>query len=78
MLDAVGNPVAVNPDRELRREAERRGWQIRDFRRPVRLRERLPQVGAPPPGLAALVAGAVGLFLGWLYLRRLLAARRSG
>ena len=25
MLDAVGNPVAVNPDRELRREAERRG-----------------------------------------------------
>jgi HAD superfamily hydrolase (TIGR01490 family) len=77
MLEAVGNPVAVNPDRELRREAERRGWQIRDFRRPVRLRERLPQVGAPPPGLAALVVGSVGLLLGWLYLRRLLAARRS-
>jgi len=77
MLEVVGNPIAVNPDRELRREAERRGWRIRDFRRPVRLRERLPQVGAPPPGLAALVVGLVGLLLGWLYLRRLLAARRS-
>src|SRR5439155_2121633 len=29
MLEAVGHPVAVNPDRELRREADRRGWQIR-------------------------------------------------
>jgi HAD superfamily hydrolase (TIGR01490 family) len=77
MLEVVGNPIAVNPDRELRREAERRGWRIRDFRRPVRLRERLPQVGAPPPGLATLVVGLVGLLLGWLYLRRLLAARRS-
>src|SRR6266568_2149180 len=41
MLEAVGNPVAVNPDRDLRREAEKRGWQIRYFRRPVRLRTRL-------------------------------------
>ena len=41
MLAAVGNPVAVNPDKALRREAEERGWQIRDFRRPVRLRSRI-------------------------------------
>src|ERR1044072_2156259 len=38
MLEAVGHPVAVNPDRALRREAERRGWDIREFPRPVRLR----------------------------------------
>jgi HAD superfamily hydrolase (TIGR01490 family) len=30
-LEAVGNPVAVNPDRELRRVAEERGWLVREF-----------------------------------------------
>src|SRR5947208_13887732 len=70
MLEAVGNPVAVNPDKELRREAEERGWQIRDFRRPVRLRERLPRVPSPSPGIAAVAVGAVVGLLGWLYFRR--------
>ncbi len=28
MLECVGNPVAVNPDRKLRRLAIRRGWKI--------------------------------------------------
>src|SRR5207302_7723548 len=74
MLESVGNPVAVNPDRDLRREAERRGWQIRDFRRPVRLRERLPRVPAPSPGIAAVAVGAVVGLLGWLYCRRQIAA----
>lgn len=32
MLSMVGHPVAVNPDADLRREARRRGWEIRDFR----------------------------------------------
>ena len=31
MLEAVGHPVAVNPDRRLRSAAEERGWQIRDW-----------------------------------------------
>jgi hypothetical protein len=31
MLEAVGHPTAVNPDRALRREAARRGWPIRTF-----------------------------------------------
>jgi HAD superfamily hydrolase (TIGR01490 family) len=34
MMEVVGLPVAVNPDRLLRREAERRGWQIVDWGRP--------------------------------------------
>jgi HAD superfamily hydrolase (TIGR01490 family) len=70
MLEAVGHPVAVNPDRDLRREAERRGWQIRDFRRPVQLRDRLPQVSSPRRRVA-IVAGVVGaVVVGWLLLRR--------
>jgi HAD superfamily hydrolase (TIGR01490 family) len=32
MLSLVGHAVAVNPDAGLRREARRRGWEIRDFR----------------------------------------------
>jgi HAD superfamily hydrolase (TIGR01490 family) len=71
MLEAVGHPVAVNPDKELRREAEERGWQIRDFRRPVRLRTWM--AGAVPrtrPSVAA-AAGVVvvaGLLV-WAALR---------
>jgi HAD superfamily hydrolase (TIGR01490 family) len=38
LLEAVGNPVAVNPDRALRRVAAQRGWPVLDFRRgPIRL-----------------------------------------
>jgi HAD superfamily hydrolase (TIGR01490 family) len=78
MLQLVGHPVAVNPDRDLRREAEKRGWQVRYFRRPVRLRQRLPQVRAPSP-LAAAVAGTAALvaLVGWLYFRKLTGSRRA-
>jgi HAD superfamily hydrolase (TIGR01490 family) len=31
-LEAVGHPVAVNPDRELRKVALARGWPVRQFR----------------------------------------------
>lgn len=31
MLALVGNPICVNPDNRLRREAEARGWQIEAF-----------------------------------------------
>jgi HAD superfamily hydrolase (TIGR01490 family) len=31
-LERVGHPVAVNPDRRLRRHAERRGWPIETWR----------------------------------------------
>jgi HAD superfamily hydrolase (TIGR01490 family) len=32
LLQTVGQPVAVNPDIRLKREAKRRGWDIRYFR----------------------------------------------
>jgi HAD superfamily hydrolase (TIGR01490 family) len=40
MLEAVGHPFAVNPDRALAREAKERGWEILTFSNPVRLRDR--------------------------------------
>jgi len=61
MLAEVGHPYAVNPDKELRREAKERGWPVLTFSRPVALR---PSVPLPPAGptLAALaVGGAVAL-----------------
>lgn len=34
LFEAVGQPVAVNPDARLRRLARRRGWPIEDWRSP--------------------------------------------
>src|SRR6516165_5180986 len=42
MLEVVGHPVVVNPDRPLYKTAKDRGWEIREFVRPVRLRDRVP------------------------------------
>jgi HAD superfamily hydrolase (TIGR01490 family) len=72
MLGAVGNPVAVNPDKELRREAEERGWQIRNFRRPVRLRTQFAErVRSPKTTIpaAAIAAAALAAVLVWVILR---------
>lgn len=37
MLEAVGHPRAVNPDKALRKRAEEEGWPILEFKRPVAL-----------------------------------------
>jgi HAD superfamily hydrolase (TIGR01490 family) len=78
LLSAVGNPVAVNPDRELRKAAEERGWPIRDFHRPVRLRTRIASaVPAPRASLAAALAAAgVAAVLIWVVIRSRAAGRR--
>jgi HAD superfamily hydrolase (TIGR01490 family) len=44
MLEVVGNPVAVNPDKELARIARERDWPILRFTRPIAMRRRLPSV----------------------------------
>ena len=36
MLEAVGRPVAVNPDRALAKVARERGWEVRNFTKPIR------------------------------------------
>lgn len=45
MLELVGHPVAVNPEKELREAAEENEWPILEFQRPVSLE---PRVHAPP------------------------------
>jgi haloacid dehalogenase-like hydrolase len=37
MLEGVGHPFAVNPDRQLRELARQRGWPVQDFRKRRRL-----------------------------------------
>ncbi|WAP56925.1 HAD family hydrolase [Streptomyces sp. S465] len=59
MLEAVGHPHAVNPDRALRREAAARGWPVLSFNRPVRLKQRRPSLSMPPRPVLAMAA-AVG------------------
>lgn len=58
MLEAVGHPVAVNPDRVLAKLARERGWPVRNFVRPVPLR---PESRAGGRVRAGITATAVAL-----------------
>jgi HAD superfamily hydrolase (TIGR01490 family) len=78
MLELVGYPVVVNPDRDLQRIAREREWEMREFKRPVRLRDRVP---VPPRGPtiaagSALAAMGTGVAL-YLWLRRRTEAVRA-
>ena len=72
MLEVVGHPHAVNPDRELRRQAQARGWPVLVFTRPVALRSRMRLTQAGPT-LAALALGTAAAVGGAVYV----AARRK-
>jgi HAD superfamily hydrolase (TIGR01490 family) len=68
MMLAVGHPVAVNPDRPLLKAARERGWEVRTFARPVRLRDRLPaHTGAATGVVAGLAALGLGAWLWWRF-----------
>jgi len=45
MLEMVGHPVAINPDRALEKLAEIRGWDMDEFVQPINLSLRLKNVG---------------------------------
>ena len=68
MLEIVGHPHAVNPDKELRRIAKEREWPVLVFDRPVALRARmrLPESRGTMAALAAGTAVVVGsaIYLG--------------
>ncbi len=73
LLEAVGHPSAVNPDRALRKEAVAREWPVLLFDRPVELRRRLPEFSAPSRSvLTAVAVGTAVLTAGviWYAARR--------
>jgi HAD superfamily hydrolase (TIGR01490 family) len=74
MLEVVGHPFAVNPDRELRRLATSRGWPVLVFDRRVALRRRM-RLPAVKPTLAVVVLGTVAALGAVIYLG---ARRRVG
>ena len=59
MLQVVGHPFAVNPDRELRRIATANDWPVLSFVSPVALRRHVPLPPAKPTLAALAVGGAV-------------------
>jgi HAD superfamily hydrolase (TIGR01490 family) len=72
MLQAVGHPTAVNPDRALRRAALDRGWPVLTFSRPVALRSRFSGPRTPMVTGAAVGVGAAVAGLAWYARRRAL------
>ncbi len=79
MLEAVGHPVAVNPDRVLLKLARERDWDVRNFVHPVRLKSRLgaprrPATAAATVGVAAAAGAAV---LAWRFADRRWAAQSA-
>ncbi|HEX3787597.1 MAG TPA: HAD family hydrolase [Pseudonocardiaceae bacterium] len=57
MLEVVGHPTAVNPNRPLRKVAIARDWPVLSFSNPISLRARI----STPAGGAVVAATAVGL-----------------
>lgn len=63
MLDAVGFPTAVNPDRGLRKAAAENSWPVLTFSNPVSLRARLA-APSPPVVASALACFAAAVMIG--------------
>ncbi|HEV8065382.1 MAG TPA: HAD-IB family hydrolase [Acidimicrobiales bacterium] len=75
MLELVGHPVAVNPDRVLAKYAREHGFEITRFVQPVRLRDRfrgvrdrissVPQRPAFAVSIGAVAVAASAFVVGW-------------
>lgn len=72
MLEAVGHPVAVNPDRVLSRFAREHDYEIARFTQPVRLREwvrgrisAVPQRPALAISVGAITLSVAAAGFGW-------------
>lgn len=70
MLETVGHPVAVNPDRVLGRVAKDRDWEICQFVRTVRMRDRKPVSRTVPTAAGAAVAVVAAGAGVWWWVRR--------
>ncbi len=62
MLEAVGHPVAVNPDSALAGIASERGWEVRRFEAAVTMRDRIAAKAVPG---AAVATGVAAILAYW-------------
>lgn len=74
LLECVGHPSAVNPDRALRKLATEHGWPVLEFRHPIPLGRRLRERPAVPVAAAAIGVG-VGVAIGIAWYGRHRRAR---
>ncbi|MEO6090845.1 MAG: HAD-IB family hydrolase [Umezawaea sp.] len=71
MLEAVGHPTVVNPDRALRKIAAQRGWPVLTFSDPVSLRARIPTPSGTAVAVTAIGIGAAAAAgVAWYGMRR--------
>jgi HAD superfamily hydrolase (TIGR01490 family) len=71
MLEVVGHPTVVNPDRGLRRVAAEKDWPVQQFVDPVSLRGRIPTPSGKAVAVTAISLGAVAAAgAAWYGLRR--------
>lgn len=76
MLELVGNPVAVNPDRALKKHALANGWQTRTFKNPEPL---IQMPNAREVGIGAgVIAGVTVLAVAGVLIARAVAGSSSG
>jgi HAD superfamily hydrolase (TIGR01490 family) len=78
MLECVGHPIVVNPDRVLSTVAKDRGWEMLQFVHPIPLRERVRDrmpFGNSRPAVAlsfgaGFISAGIAAISWWLGLRR--------
>jgi HAD superfamily hydrolase (TIGR01490 family) len=71
LLEVVGHPTVVNPDRALRKIAALRGWPVLTFSDPVSLRARIPTPSGTAVAVTAIGLGAAAAAgVAWYGIRR--------
>lgn len=76
MLELVGNPVAVNPDRALKKHALANGWQARTFKNPEPL---IQMPNAREVGIGAgVIAGVTALAVVGVLIARAVSGSGKG
>ncbi|MGH3435760.1 MAG: HAD-IB family hydrolase [Sciscionella sp.] len=70
MLEAVGRPCVVNPNRALRRIATERGWEVRTFSGAVSPARRLTSSATSTVAATAVGLGAVAAGVTWYGMQR--------
>lgn len=76
MLELVGNPVAVNPDRALKKHALTNGWQARTFKNPEPLFQ-MPNAREVGIG-AGIIAGVTALAVAGVLIARAVSGSGKG